>query len=76
MCVQLDRTALAILLVMWVALGLPPMGLFWRATPGWAMWALGALWTLAFAAQQACPKRCPDRPQLTVSAGPVFGGDD
>jgi hypothetical protein len=55
--VQLDRTALAILLVMWVALGLPPMGLFWHATPGWAMWALGALWTLAFAAQQACPNR-------------------
>lgn len=51
---QLDHLALAILLVMWVALGLPPMGLFWHATPGWAMWTLGALWSLAFAAQHAC----------------------
>ncbi len=46
---QVDSLALTVLVVMWLALGLPPMGLFWNATPRWSMFALGALWTAALA---------------------------
>ncbi len=48
--VQTDQMALGLLLVMWFALGLPPMALFWFATPRWSMFTLGALWLAVFCA--------------------------
>lgn len=52
---QMDGLTLVILLVMWCALGLPPMGLWWKSSPLWTMYALGALWAAAFFAHQRHP---------------------